>query len=240
MAKAISQNKLAVPTAMYLWADRTLPNCSSCPLAYKLDVMRSGDREVLAAAIKLVKKAVYMNGLQFHRDANGAYDSSPYDMFLIKNKLPRLLKGRLSSRSIMPAGLRSAVNALPSPHLFVTPADGKFCLAYHRISHGVRGTGWLEVVPGRTRSPQLAERGELYCLSRATEFSPISRFTTPERLKLNTDKIHGDGAFAKLAIPTLTQRNANPGRIHEATCAREYRVFRAIPARSIARAPGRN
>jgi len=105
-----------------LAGDPSVPAAFLIPKEFRLNVATANDKKVLAAIGKLV--GAYMKFLQFSRDDAGAYNGSPYDLFLRRNNLP--LKPNVGETRIDYAHrLREAVNALSAP-VFVTPNDGHF------------------------------------------------------------------------------------------------------------------
>ena len=67
--------------------DPEIPAEWRLPEGFRLEVMTASDDDVLAACARLV--AEYLTTLRFSRDAEGRHNGSPFDAFLIANRLPR-------------------------------------------------------------------------------------------------------------------------------------------------------
>jgi hypothetical protein len=108
--------------AKVLAGDASVPPEFLIPKEFRVDVSKANDKKVLAAIGKLV--GAYLSFLKFSRDEAGAYNGSPYDLFLRRNNLP-LKPNSNEPRLAYARRLRDAVNALTTP-AFVTPDDGHF------------------------------------------------------------------------------------------------------------------
>jgi len=181
------------------------------PAKDRLDVFAATDEEVLAAVAKVV--AAYMGGLHYHRDTSGAYDASPYDVFLQLNALPRTPEAGES-----PLGyarrLRTAVESLNPPR-WVTPSLGSFVHHAQPFAFGpveLRGLEVFLAEPlGPFRPPAAGGGGVGNCLAchPPPDFTD-HRFHNTGATQVEYDAVHGDGAFAALAVPDLATRNASP------------------------------
>ncbi len=177
----------------------------------RLDVHGATDEEVLGAVSTVV--AAYVNGLRYSRDQSGAYDSSPFDVFLSLNGLPRKPDADESPLAYS-RRLRTAVEGLPSPR-WVTPDMGRYVHHAAPFAFGPTELLGLEVFLaeplGPFRPPQAGGGGVGNCLA----CHPLPDFT--DHLFHNTgaaqvgyDGLHGPGAFLALAVPNLSTRSANP------------------------------
>jgi hypothetical protein len=210
------------------------------PAAYRLDVFAASDAEVLAALARVV--AAYMGGLHYHRDTGGAYDASPYDVFLAKNALPRTPDSGESPLAYA-RRLRTAVESLNPPR-WVTAADGQFIHHAQPFAFGPVELHGLEVFLaeplGPFRPPAEGGGGVGNCLA----CHPPPDFT--DHLFHNTgasqvgyDAVHGAGAFLALAVPDVGARGANPDAFLPASAAHPGATgrFKSLPeAADVARA----
>ena len=204
------------------------------PEQYQLDVMKASDAEILDAVAKLM--AVYVHTLQFQVTPGGTFVGSPYDVFLKKNGLPQQPKGRKSDL-VYARDLRARLAALSNPQ-FVTEADGK--LANHNGQPFVFGPKEMQGLQIFLSEPMAGNSSASVgnCLAchappRFTDFGFHNTGATQEEY----DFIHGEGAFMKLAIPSLNDRMQNPDAFLPATAAhpKATGVFRSIPIAGDAR-----
>jgi cytochrome c peroxidase len=217
--------------------DPSLPPEFVLPAEFRVDVDRASDSEIVDAVARLI--AVYVEQLVFAQDPDGAFDGSPYDAFLARNRLPRAPR-RGESPAAYTARLRRALNALRAP-VFV--ADGPFEFHAQNREFGaleLRGLRvFLRQAPLRPlRSEEIARGGVGNCASchAAPNFTDFSLHNTGAT-QLEYDALHGAGAFARLPVPALTERNADPDRWLPATAAHPNAAepFRAAPSAADAR-----
>jgi len=183
----------------------TLPAKFRLPPAYRLDVDKAGDREIFDLVARLV--SVYVRQLAFARDKLNRYTGSPYDLFLKANRLPsRPATGE--SPNNYRRRLLEQLQALKNPR-FITPRDGKFRHHAQSFAFGPRELQGLRLFL-TTGGPR--QRGG-NCASCHTppDFSDF-RFHNTGLSQHNYDRLHGPGAFARLAIPDLATRNSDPQR----------------------------
>src|SRR6185369_654390 len=164
----------------------------------------------------------YMQSLVFVQDLDGNYNATAYDLFLAKNGLPR--RPRPGEKpSTYSRRLRRAVKRLTDP-TFVTAADGHLDLHTHPFQFGPDELAGLRIFLAESRHRasvrQLSEGGVGNCVSchpppDFTDFSFHNTGATEEEY----DAVHGQGAFAALAIPTLRVRNADPDQFLPASPA---------------------
>jgi cytochrome c peroxidase len=181
------------------------------PAAFRIDVLRASDEEILDAVANLL--AAYMESLQFSRDESWEYDGSPYDAFLETNRFPRRVDPGATERYYN-RHLADLFLSVPDP-TFVSgsngvapPAPGRF-----KVFHQEFRFGALELAGARLffSTPQNHRKGSIgNCVAchRAPNFTDF-QFHNTGAAQLEYDGIHGAGAFVKIKVPGLVQRNAN-------------------------------
>lgn len=180
--------------------DKSLPAELRLPKAYRVDVARASDKEIVDAVAHLI--AAYMRGIEFSRDQDGRFNGSPYDVFLQKNRLPRQPQAGESEIDYS-RRLRTAVNALDKP-VFINRKDGKF--KYHRQQFAF---GPLELEGMKIFFAESGNRaGNCIQCHGAPVFSDFG-FHNTGVTQQEYDGVHGKGAFAALAIPGLGKRNGD-------------------------------
>lgn len=180
------------------------------PAEARLDVHAATDEEVLAAVAKVV--AAYMRGLVYKRDATGAYATSPYDVFLKLNGLPRTPDGGESPLDYA-RRLRTALESLPAPK-WVTPDMGSFVHHSAPFVFGPTELQGLEIFlaePLGSTPPPPGAAGVGNCLACHTppDFTD-HHFHNSGAAQVEYDNVHGQGAFLALGVPDLATRGANP------------------------------
>ena len=177
------------------------------PPAYRVDVAKAGDEKLLKAVSKLI--AAYVDSLRFSKDADGHYDASPYDVFLAKNGLPAAPdKGETPLQYSV--RLKQLVDALPSP-LFVDDSDGSFQLHDQDFVFGATELAGLKVCFTRLGDVPQATSGVGNCIvcHAAPDMTDFA-FHNTGATQREYDALHGDGAFALLAVPDYLTRKADP------------------------------
>jgi cytochrome c peroxidase len=153
----------------------------------------------------------YLGTLFFSRDENLVYNGSPFDLFLIKNALPRVPAANESAVAYGRRLLRQVSN-LPNPRFVTDPGDGH--LTTHRQSYrfGPTELEGLKIflteddppssraLPGRT--------GNCLACHAPPEFTDFL-FHNTGAAQEEYDAIHGFGAFTNVIVPELSVRNAN-------------------------------
>jgi hypothetical protein len=183
------------------------------PTAFQIDVMQASDEEVLDAVARLITQ--YMQSLIFTQDADGNYSASPYDVFLVKNGLPRRPRSGESSAAYSRRLLR-LLKRVSAPS-FVTEADGMLRLHNHPFQFGADELAGLRIfLTGsrhRASAKKLRDGGVGNCIAchAAPDFTDFS-FHNTGATQEEYDAVHGQGTFAALAVPTLQDRNADPDR----------------------------
>jgi hypothetical protein len=191
------------------------------PAEDRIDVHAASDGEVLAAVAKVV--AAYMSGLRYSRDQTGAYDFSPYDVFLKLNGLPRKPNPGESQLDYS-RRLRTAVESLDAPQ-WVTPDMGSYVHHKEAFAFGRTELQGLEVFlaepVGPVRNAEAPGGGGVgNCISchPAPDFTDHV-FHNNGATQVEYDGVHGDGAFLALTVPDLATRNAAPAAYLPASAA---------------------
>lgn len=188
------------------------------PREYRLDVRRATDPQILNAVGRLI--TAYMDSLFFSRDETREYDGSPYDAFLETNRLPRRADPG-QSELYYSRNLLAMVNDLKAP-VFVSgtngvvpPALGRFKSLRQEFRFGTQEFVGMKIFLTRANdriNPRgRASGGVGNCISchLAPNFTDFS-FHNTGVAQDEYDALHGAGAFVRLAVPDLAQRNARP------------------------------
>lgn len=211
-------------------AAAVLPVDLPLPTAFQIDVMQASDEQVLDAVAELVTQ--YMLSLVFAQDADGNFNGSAYDLFLVKNNLPRRPRPAQSTASYS-RRLRRLVERLTNPQ-FVTEADGTLALHNHPFRFGADELKGLRIfLTGSRRASvkQLRDGGIGNCASchAPPDFTDFS-FHNTSASQEEYDSLHGQGAFAAVGVPTLQARNADPDQFLPPSAAYPHArsPFRAV------------
>jgi cytochrome c peroxidase len=199
--------------------DGAIPDDFRLPRAFRIDVDRASDPQILRAIARLI--AAYVESLEF---AN----TSPYDRFLEKNNLPGGPREFEQSASYLQR-LKLLLAELEAPEP-VTAADGAFLLIDQPFVFGDLELEGLRIFFDE-------KRGNCVTCHPPPLFTDF-RFHNTGATQEEYDGLHGDGGFAALAIPDAATRNADPDAWLPATPSypRAREPFRAIAAAST---PGR-
>lgn len=181
--------------------DRSIPANLRLPPAYRIDVDRASDAQIVDAVSRLI--AAYVDNIRFARDARGRHTGSPYDVFLKKNALPRAPRSDESALAYS-RRLRAAVDRLRQPK-FVGKGDGRFRHHKQAFAFGPRELAGLKIFFAESAPNKSAAVGNCIACHVAPEFSDF-RFHNTGVSQLDYDDAHGTGSFAALSIPTLARR----------------------------------
>ena len=198
--------------------DRFVPSDFRLTPRFSIDVDRASDAQILRAVARLI--AAYVESLEFE-------NASPYDRFLEKNNLPDEPRGPEPPGSYIQR-LKLLLNEIEEPD-FVTIADGAFQLSSQPFVFGDLELQGLRIFLDR-------KRGNCVSCHPPPLFTDF-RFHNTGATQEEYDAVHGEGAFATLAIPDLASRNADPDAFLPATEAHPLAAepFRREPT---ANAPG--
>ncbi|MEO5768049.1 MAG: hypothetical protein ABIS92_06825, partial [Polyangia bacterium] len=195
-------------TTLLLGTDPALPVACRLPAPLRMDVIASSDSEVVQGVASLL--AAYMGALTFAADDQGRYVGSPFDRFLILNDLPRQPEPG-EAPLVYARRLRAALAGLVSPKLLDNPQALSFAHHDQRFAFGSEELSGLRIflaeTAGEPSSEELARGGIGNCIAchappAFTDFG----FHNNGSAQFEYDRIHGNGAFAALTIPTLAER----------------------------------
>jgi hypothetical protein len=195
-----------VPFAtLFLGTDATIPAHLRIPPQYRIDVSTASDAQVLQAVAALMQ--AYVDSLRFSTDSSGQNNGSPYDVFLIKNGLPRSPNPGESAIAYSQR-LLGLINQISSP-VFVTPKDGEF--KFHKgqaFRFGAAELQGLKIFFAQPAEPGRAHSGNCVACHTPPNFTDFSLHNTGAS-QVAYDKTFGTGAFAAIDVPDLATRNAN-------------------------------
>lgn len=224
-------------TTLLTGTDPSIPGEFLLPESFRINISQASDRDIFTAVAKLI--AAYTEDLAFSQDENGTFNSSPYDVFLTINDLPRQPQKGESPLAYSQRLLRH-IHALESygqltflhrsppqhsrPHQnsklkFVDQnpqiEDGKFQFHDQPFSFGPEELKGLKIFfsqnPHRLRPSDLVRGRSGNCVAcHAPPTFTDFRFHNTGIAQAEYDHIHGPGSFANLTIPGLGERNRDP------------------------------
>ena len=218
-------------TRVFRGAENTEPEEFLLPGLLRLEVTQAGDEQIVNAVARLIAK--YVEQLALSRDADGSFNGSPYDLFLLRNDLPRRPRGRETPLEYSKR-LAAALDALPTP-LFVADVDGPFAFHAQPFAFDARELEGLKLFlrtpaedPNEPNAPQ-GSVGNCVACHPAPFFTDFSFHDTGVSQR-EYDDAHGDGAFAQMEIPTRAERADDPNAFLPATSRHPFATgrFRAI------------
>ncbi|HEV8326205.1 MAG TPA: hypothetical protein VGQ08_01880 [Nitrospiraceae bacterium] len=238
---ALAQEFGGLPLAVMLTGSgQAIPNEFRIPPAFRVKVAKATDEEVFEGVVRLV--SAYVEQLVFSQDDAGDFNLSPFDVFLTRNGLPKKPADNESSIDYS-RRLRSLIagheKANTVQFVFANPnsVDGRFQFHDQEFRFGPDELAGLKLFLSEPAtmppSPQDLSRGGIgNCLAchAAPTFTDFKLHNTGTA-QTEYDAIHGKGQFARLAVPSLTERNANPEEYLPATHDHPayQEPFRAIP-----------
>jgi hypothetical protein len=184
---------------------------------YRLDMRYASDEQILNTIATLIE--AYLLNLTFSQDADGVdfvgvgtpiFNGSPFDLFLIKNNLPRR-PGTNETSAQYSRRLLQKVSALPNPSFVTDPADGEFQTHTQTFRFGPTELEGLKIFltdknsAGPGQSMKVGNCATCHSLPAFTDFLFHNTGATQEEY----DDIHGDGTFNRIAVPGLAARQTN-------------------------------
>ena len=177
----------------------------------------SSDEEILNAIATLVE--AYLRNLTFSQATNGVdffgfgtpiFNGSPFDLFLIKNRLPQSPdQGETPLRYAQ--RLLHLLTRLPNPQYIADPADGHFDTHTQKFRFGPTELAGLKLfltgkdTPGKAANASSGNCAVCHSLPAFTDFI----FHNTGVAQQEYDEIHGAGSFKKLKVPGLVTRALN-------------------------------
>jgi hypothetical protein len=167
------------------------------------------DERIVHGVAALVQ--AYMGTLFLSLDPDDLFDGSPYDVFLIKNGLPR---GPAVNETRIEYGRRllRQISNLANPQWVTDPADGHMVMHNQRFQFGPTELAGLKIffaeddpprsiaIPGRT--------GNCIACHAPPDFTDFL-FHNTGAAQDEYDAIHGPGSFMALSVPELSERQTN-------------------------------
>ena len=144
-----------------------------------------------------------------HEGEVGAYDGSPYDFFLEKNLLPRRPENGQSALYYS-RHLATLIEDLRSPK-FVTPREGRFRIVKQEFRFGPEELAGCKIfftlaTPRAEAARRQGGIGNCLACHEAPHFTDFG-FHNTSASQEEYDEVHGSGAFARLPLPGLEERN---------------------------------
>ena len=221
--------------------DPSIPEEFRLSEQFRVAVAGATDAELFHAVAKLI--AAYTENLVFSQDDDGNFNLSPYDVFLEKNGLPRKPRDGETALAYSRRLLKLVERLEDHGRLeFVTANpntdDGKFQFHHQVFQFGPKALKGLKIFfrePGRgPLHPSDLVRGQTgNCIAchAAPNFTDF-RFHNTGTAQAEFDRIHGRGAFVRLDIPGLQERNAHHDTYLPATAQHPNAAesFRAVPS----------
>ncbi len=204
LARSFGGGGISYPTLL-LATDPSIPKRLVIPPQFRIDVTTASDTDILNDVVALID--AYVDQLRFSTDSDGLYNSSPYDIFLIKNGLPRSPDPGESAIAYSQR-LLAAINQLSDP-IFVTPKDGKF--QFHNgqpFQFGPAELTGLQTFFTQPATPGAAHSGNCIACHAPPNFTDFQMHNTGAS-QVEYDGIFGNGSFAAISVPNLIDRNAN-------------------------------
>ena len=193
--------------------DASIPEELVLPPLLRLDVEKASDEAIVNDVARLI--AAYVRQLEFARDDGGAFVGSPFDLFLLRNDLPRRPRPGETPQKYS-RRLARALDSLASP-LFVADVDGPFAFHAQTFRFDAEELEGLRIFLREPleapNAPQggVAPSGVGNCVAchPAPLFTDFGFHNTGVTQR-EYDAVHGGGAFAALEIPTRAERAADP------------------------------
>lgn len=196
------------------------------PEEFRFDVLRAGDTEIIEGAARLV--AAYMDSLQFSKDESWEYDSSPYDAFLETNQFPRKVDSGATlqyyNRHLTDLFLTATdLVFVDGTNGVAPPASGRFKTLRQKFQFGTQELAGARIFFGR---------GNCRACHPAPDFTDF-RFHNTGAAQEEYDALHGAGAFGRLRVPGLKERNRDFARWLPATTRHPKALgpFFSVPAK---------
>jgi len=176
---------------------------------FRVDVNKASDKEIFNAVAKLI--AAYSSDLAFAANENDEYNTSPYDAFLMKNNLPAKPNKGESLKSYNQRLIKQ-VNNLKNP-IFVSANEYTFKSHKQKFVFAKKELQGMKVFFAKSNNKSA---GNCASCHTAPHFSDYG-FHNSGLVQHNYDALHGHGAFNKLTIPNLLERNKNHNQYLPAT-----------------------
>jgi len=187
-----SQYKISAPYRLY---DVSVTNPA--------DPNYVSDDLIVADVAALIQ--AYLETLVFSQDATGQFNGSPYDVFLIKNGLPRSPNANETPLQYSQR-LLQLIGNLPDPQYVTDPADGHFATHDQLYQFGPAELAGLKIF--LTRSGPQGMTGNCVSCHSPPDFTDFL-FHNTGAAQEEYDALHGTGSFLAMTIPELGARQTN-------------------------------
>ena len=202
----------------FLYDPRTLIENLISP-KYRLNMRdpNTSDQKILDAVANLIE--AYLRNLVFSQATNGVdfvgvgtpiFNGSPYDVFLIKNNLPRLPEAGETPAQYAHR-LFNLVNDLPHPQYVTNQVDGDFSTHEQAFQFGAKELAGLKIFLTDTNAPlknRLGRTGNCVTCHTPPAFTDFI-FHNTGATEEEYDAVHGAKSFQKLFVPGLAERQTN-------------------------------
>ena len=221
--------------------DPAIPDEFRLPRAFRVDVARASDRQIFDAVAALI--ATYTDHLRFSTDEDGAFNLSPFDVFLAVNHLPQKPARHQSdldySRNLLKrvrqmdtAGTLQFVNGNPNTDsgAFDFHPDQGFAFGASELQGlkvFLREPARLPLTPAQVTAGGVGNCVACHAGPNFTDF----RLHNTGATQVEYDALHGPGAFARVHVPGLGERLAHHDAFLPATAHHPDATgsFRAVP-----------
>ena len=147
----------------------------------------------------------YLETLVFSQDTTGQFNGSPYDVFLIKNGLPRSPAANETPFQYSQRLLQQIEN-LPNPQYVSDPTDGHFVTHDQLYKFGPTELAGLKIF--FAKGGKQGVTGNCVACHSPPDFTDFL-FHNTGAAQEEYDSIHGAGYFMNLAVPGLCERQTN-------------------------------
>jgi hypothetical protein len=201
---------------LFLGTDKRITSDLLIPAADRIDVNTATPDQIANLVAKCI--STYMGDLLFSQDESGRYIGSPYDVFLRINHLP-VQPNAGESIPQYNQRLYKIVQGLSSP-IWVDGTYGSFQYHANPFQFGPTEFAGLKIFLNAAANAVDGSQhaGNCAACHQAPNFSDFSFHNTGVSQD-EYDGVHGAGAFMNLAIPSLSDRNANYDLYLPATAA---------------------
>jgi cytochrome c peroxidase len=187
--------------SVLLGTDAAIPNDLRLPERYRLEVTSASDDQILSAIGALIH--AYTDSLRFGTDHTLRSSRSPYDVFLEKNRIstePEKGETAYANRLLRRIEGRTSF-------VWVTTADDTFHLHDQAFTFGPQELRGLRIflTHGGAMIKHAGNCAACHIPPRFTDF----RFHNNGAAQVEYDSIFGKGAFSRLEVPGLRERNSN-------------------------------
>ena len=193
-------------SVLFLGKDPRITSDLLIPASLRIDVSKASDQQVVNLLAACVTQ--YMKDLLYSRNEYKQYIGTPYDNFLRVNHLPQqVLAGE--TRAAYQQRLLKAVLALSNP-TYITTKDGSFAYHANPYQFGATELAGLKIflTAATAGGGDNQHAGNCAACHQAPDFTDFIFHNTGVTQE-EYDNLHGTGAFVKLHVPSLTERNAS-------------------------------